>query len=106
MRARNGSMQPLIHWLFRRQKRWSHLQSIPVRQFAILLLGVFLLFTVMGFYADLISGGRIPYIDVLVIAFVSGLNAAIWVIAVNTPWPISTRPVDTVMRSGVSNRTH
>jgi len=84
MRAGNASMQPLIHWLFRRQKHWGrHLQSVPVSQLAVLVLGVCLLFSVIGFYTDLMWGGRIPYIDVLVIAFVSGLNAGLWVLAVS-----------------------
>jgi serine phosphatase RsbU (regulator of sigma subunit) len=76
-------MKPLIHWLFHKHTRWSHLQSTPLRQLALLLLGAFLLFSVIGFYMDLIAGGRLPYLDVLAIAAISGLNAALWVIAVS-----------------------
>lgn len=76
-------MKPLIHWLFRKQTRWSHLQSTPLRQLAVLLLAVFLLFSVIGFYTDLLADGRLPYLDALAIAAISGLNAAIWVIAVS-----------------------
>jgi len=76
-------MKPLVHWLFRKQTRWSHLQSTPMSQLAVLLLAVFLLFSVIGFYTDLIADGRMPYLDVLAIAFISGLNAVLWVYAVS-----------------------
>ena len=75
-------MNAVTYWLFNKQKRWNHLHSIPLNQLATLLLGVFLLFSVVGFYIDLISGGRVPYTDLLVLASMSGLNAALWVLVV------------------------
>jgi serine phosphatase RsbU (regulator of sigma subunit) len=75
-------MNSFTYWLLNKQKRWNHLHTIPMSQLATLLLGVFLLFTVVGFYIDLISGGRIPYADLLVLATMSGLNAALWVLVV------------------------
>jgi serine phosphatase RsbU (regulator of sigma subunit) len=75
-------MDAYTHWLLNKQKRWNHLHSIPFSQLATLLLAVFLLFSVVGFYIDLISGGRIPYTDLFVIAAMSGLNAALWVLVI------------------------
>jgi len=76
-------MKHSIHWLLQKQKRWSHLQAVPFRQLAVLLTGIFLLFTVLGFYTDLIIGGSLPYLDALVLAFVSGFNAMLWALAVS-----------------------
>lgn len=47
-----------------------------------LLLAAFLLFSITGFYADIMNHGTFPYAIALVIAAISGLNAAIWIIAV------------------------
>ena len=79
-------MNPFFRWLFTKQKRWSHLRSVPFRQLSILLLGVFLLFTVLGFYTDLMIGGTLPIVDALVLAFVSGFNAMLWALAA-ARWP-------------------
>ena len=76
-------MKKILRWLFQGQKRWSHLQAVPVRQLAILLAAVFLLFSILGFYADLVSGGSMPVLDALIIAFVSGINAMLWVLVVS-----------------------
>lgn len=45
-----------------------------------MLAGVFLLFSVIGFYADLVQGGTIPYAIVLAIAVYSGFCAVLWVL--------------------------
>jgi hypothetical protein len=50
------------------------------RLWALLLAGFFL-FTVSGFYSDLMSNGTKPYAIVLMIATISGLNACLWIIA-------------------------
>ena len=50
-----------------------------MRQLVILMLAVFLLFSVIGFYVDVMSGGVVPYSVTLGIAIVSGLNAVLWI---------------------------
>jgi serine phosphatase RsbU (regulator of sigma subunit) len=45
-----------------------------------LMLAVFLLFSVIGFYIDIINGGTLPYLMIVVFAIVSGLNATVWII--------------------------
>ena len=53
---------------------------MPVRQMWKLLVGVTLLFSFSGFYADLMDGGTWPYAIALAIALYSGLTAAVFVI--------------------------
>jgi serine phosphatase RsbU (regulator of sigma subunit) len=76
----------LFSWLVQMSPRWTHLRGIPFRQFSVFLAGVFLLFTVIGFYNDLMEAGRLPYIVALAFAIISGLNATLWVfIAARAP---------------------
>jgi Stage II sporulation protein E (SpoIIE) len=70
----------LPDWLLRRPKRWAHLDQVPFSHLAVLLFAVFLLFSVFGFYVDIISGGEQPYAVVAVNATYSGLNAALWIL--------------------------
>ena len=72
-----------FRWLWRRQKRWIHLQHVPMRQLSVFLAAVFLLFSVIGFYSDLMEGGAMPLAVVLSIAVYSGLNSVIWVLVVS-----------------------
>jgi len=72
-----------LRWLVRRPKLWLHLQHVPLRQLSVFMGAVFLLFTVIGFYGDLMSGGVQPYAIVLTAAIYSGLNAVLWVIVVS-----------------------
>jgi hypothetical protein len=67
-------------WLKRRPKRWAHLDQMPFSQLVVLLSAVFLLFSVIGFYTDIMSGGQQPYAVVFENATFSGLNAVLWVL--------------------------
>ena len=71
-----------VKWLLRRPKAWVHLQHVPLRHLSVFLSAVFLLFTVIGFYGDLMAGGSQPYAIVLANAVYSGLNAVVWVLVV------------------------
>jgi serine phosphatase RsbU (regulator of sigma subunit) len=70
-------------WYLRTSKRWQHLQSVPWNRLWLFATAVFLLFTVIGFYQDLIRMGTIPYAIVLVIASICGLNAVLWIVVVS-----------------------
>ena len=48
-----------------------------------LIAADFLLFSVVGFYVDLMYRGMLPYAVVLTIAFSVGLNAALWIIVLS-----------------------
>jgi len=71
-----------FRWLLRRPRTWIHLQFVPMRQLSLFLGAVFLLFTVIGFYSDLMDGGTRPIAVVLAIALYSGLNAVLWILIV------------------------
>jgi hypothetical protein len=57
-----------------------HFRSVPIKRLWVLVAAVFLLFSVFGFYFDLMYGGVLPYAIVLQIALYAGLNASLWVI--------------------------
>ena len=63
-----------------RPKRWSHLHRVPFRTLWVLLIAVFLLFSVIGFFVDLMHGGTLPYLVVLINAGISGINATLWIL--------------------------
>ncbi len=74
------TIRTVIGWLKTPSPRWSHLRQVPMRQLWMLMLAVFLLFSVIGFYIDIINGGTLPYLMIVVFAIVSGLNATVWII--------------------------
>jgi cbb3-type cytochrome oxidase subunit 3 len=68
-------------WLLRRLTRWEQFRSVPFRRLWVLLVAVSLLFSVIGFYVDLVvTKGAMPFAAVLAIAAFSGLNAILWII--------------------------
>ena len=71
-----------IPWYRRRIERWAHLRPIPLSRLWMLLLAAFLLFSVFGFYADLMNHGTLPYAIAFLIAAISGFNAVLWILAV------------------------
>ena len=72
----------LFRWLWRRQKNWLHLQYVPLRQLSVFMAAIFLLFSVIGFYTDLMEGGVLPVSVVLAVAIYSGLNSVLWFVVV------------------------
>jgi serine phosphatase RsbU (regulator of sigma subunit) len=71
-----------FRWLWRRQKNWLHLQYVPMRQLWVFIAAIFLLFSVIGFYTDLMQGGVLPVVVVLALAVYSGLNSVLWFLVV------------------------
>jgi len=68
--------------------RWRTFRDVPFRRLWRFAAGVFLLFSVIGFYNDLIRMGQMPYAIVLMIAFVCGANVVLWIVAASRlPWP-------------------
>ena len=74
-------MQISFGWLTGKSTRRIHLRRLPMGQLVLLLTGVFLLFSVIGFYIDVIRGGTLPYATAVAFAVFSGLNAVLWVFA-------------------------
>lgn len=69
-------------WYNRRVERWKHLRSMPLSRLWMLLLAGALLFSIFGFYFDLMAHGTYPYSAVFIIAAVSSLNAVLWILTV------------------------
>src|SRR5215469_15444194 len=67
-------------WYWRPVTRWATLRSIPLSRLWVLLLAAFLLFSIPGFYSDIMSHGIFPYAVAFAVAAISGLNAALWLI--------------------------
>jgi serine phosphatase RsbU (regulator of sigma subunit) len=63
-----------------RPKAWVHLQRVPLRHLSFLMTAAFLLFSVVGFFIDLMHGGILPYSSVLVNAVIGGMQAAVWIL--------------------------
>ena len=65
---------------FRGLIRTEHLHGVPLKRLWVQLIGVFFLFSVVGFVVDLVyAKGQMQYAAVLAIATISGLNAMLWV---------------------------
>ena len=55
-------------------------RAVPLKRLWVLLVAVFLLFSVIGSYVDILeANGVMPYLVVAVIAIISGLNSVIWI---------------------------
>ena len=69
-------------WILRPLGRWRMLRSVPMSRLWVLLVAVFLLFSICGFYTDLMNDGTMPYPVVFMMAVYFGLNACLWVIGI------------------------
>ena len=69
-------------WLLRAPRSWRIFRAVPWTRLWVLPLAVFFLFSVIGFFIDLMSMGRMPYAIVLAIAFCCGVNAALWIVVI------------------------
>jgi hypothetical protein len=68
-------------WLLRPATRWTHYRSVPLKRLWVLLAAVFLLFSVIGPYVDILeTDGVMPYLAVAAVAIYSGLNAVLWIL--------------------------
>jgi hypothetical protein len=70
-------------WFMRASSRWAHFRAVPFKRLWVLMIAVFLLFSVVGFYVDLnLQKGEMPYGAVAAIAICSGLNAVVWILVI------------------------
>src|ERR1700735_4416626 len=70
-------------WILRASTHWTPFRSVPLKRLWVLIAAVFLLFSVMGFHADLVmADASLPYAVVLAIAVCSGLDAVLWMFVV------------------------
>ena len=66
-------------WYLRPVPHWTALRTVPLKRLWPLLLAAFLLFSVIGYFSDLMNNGTMPYAVAFLIAVYSGVNACLWV---------------------------
>jgi hypothetical protein len=70
-------------WFLKEFFHPEHLRAAPFKRLWLQLIGIFFLFSVVGFLIDLIEvKGQMQYAVVLAIAALSGLNAVLWIFVV------------------------
>lgn len=71
-------------WILRPSSRWVHFRAVPLKRMWVLMVAAYLLFSVIGFYVDLDTAtGTLPYVVVMAIGVVSGLNAVLWILVLS-----------------------
>lgn len=78
-RIRNDEQLP---WYRRGSHRWTPFRDVPWKRLWLFMTAVFLLFSVNGFFIDLVSGAREPYAIVIASAIAWGLDAALSILIV------------------------
>jgi len=71
-------------WFLRSSTRWTHFRQVPFKRMWILIVAVFLLFSVIGFYVDVVqTNGEMPYVVAVAMAVLSGLDAVLWIVVLS-----------------------
>jgi serine phosphatase RsbU (regulator of sigma subunit) len=69
-------------------QRWQAFREVPWTRLWIFVTAVFLLFSVIGFFDDLLRMGGLPYAIAILLAVVTGINAVLFLLfATYLPWP-------------------
>ena len=64
-----------------RSKKWQPFWDTPWSRLSLFATAVFFIFSVIGFFDDLMNKGVHPYGVVLIVAAMCGLNATLWIVA-------------------------
>lgn len=103
-------------WYLRPITRWAALRSIPLSRLGVLMLAAFLLFSIPGFYSDIMNHGVYPYAVAFTVATITGLNAALWIFtfarlpALGLPLLVLLQvvlgPIINLVANGIANEFH
>jgi hypothetical protein len=66
--------------LLYRSKKWQPLRETPWSRLWLFATAVFFIFSVIGFFDDLMNAGTRPYGSALIVATMCGLNAVLWIV--------------------------
>jgi hypothetical protein len=66
------------NWIL--SKRFQPMHDVPWGRLWYFVAAVFFLFSVIGYFNDLLEMGKMPYAIVLSVAAFSGLNAVLWIV--------------------------
>jgi hypothetical protein len=69
-------------FLLKKSKKWPPLGDVPWRRLWLFAMAVFFIFSVIGFFDDLMNMARTPPAITLMIAVFCGLDAVLWIVAV------------------------
>ena len=67
-------------FLIYRSKKWQPFMDTPWSRLWLFAMAVFFIFSVIGFFDDLMTGGTHPNGVTLIVAVMCGLNAAMWIV--------------------------
>jgi serine phosphatase RsbU (regulator of sigma subunit) len=80
-------MAELAHRWYKWPRKWTPFRETPWKRLWLFYVAVFFIFTVIGFFNDLINMGVISYAGVLVMAAICGLDAVLWLLVTSRlPW--------------------
>lgn len=69
-------------------RHWQGFRDVPMKRLWLFAAAVFLIFSVIGFFNDLLQMGSMPYVIVLLVAVVTGINAVLFLACITyMPWP-------------------
>ncbi len=69
-------------------RQWQSFREVPLKRLWIFACAVFFIFSVIGFFNDLLNMGSMPYAIAILIAVVTGVNAVLFLACVTyLPWP-------------------
>ena len=69
-------------------RHWQGFRDVPLKRLWLFAAAVFLIFSVIGFFNDLLQMGSMPYVIVLMVAVVTGVNAVLFLACITyLPWP-------------------
>jgi hypothetical protein len=66
--------------LLYQSKRWQPLRHTPWSRLWLFATAVFFIFSVIGFFSDLLNRGTYPFGIALIVAAMCGLNAVLWIV--------------------------
>jgi phosphoserine phosphatase RsbU/P len=73
---------------YRWPQRWQSFREVPLKRLWLFAAAVFFLFSVIGFFNDLLQMGAMPYAIAILVALVTGVNAVLFLACVTyLPWP-------------------
>jgi serine phosphatase RsbU (regulator of sigma subunit) len=81
-------MAESTHRWYKWPKKWTPFRETPWKRLWLFYLAVFFIFTVIGYFNDLMNMGTISYVGVLVMAAICGIDAVLWaLVSSRFPWP-------------------
>jgi hypothetical protein len=106
-----------MQWYSQTSSEWTLFRVMPIRQLFVLISAIFVLFSSLGYYVDIVTAkGALPYVIVLIGAAYAGLNALLWIVVLARlprlfllpmiALQFFTRPIHTGITNWIAHRFH